>query len=197
MFSFVFLCLAGRLLSQEPSPRQRVHVSQLPGTFIRGPATAPVTIIEFSDYECPYCRRAAPLVEALLKEYEGRVRFIYRDLPLDIHDRAFVAAVAARCAGEQNKFWEYHRRLFSQPKDLSDEGLRESAEEVGVNLASFKSCLVSGRQDSFVEASRAEALKLDFKSTPTFVINGRVFPGVPRYAQFKAVVDEEFEARGH
>src|SRR5262245_2193443 len=102
-----------------------------------GPEQAPVTIVEFLDYQCPYCQRSEPTVQEVLAKYPGKIRFVHRDFPLDGHPRALPAARAAYCAGEQNKFWELHRDMLLKPSDLSDEDLKKRAADLGLNQEAF------------------------------------------------------------
>jgi protein-disulfide isomerase len=159
-----------------------------------GPADAPVTIVEFTDYQCPFCMRAQETVDRLLERYQGRLRLVYRDLPLDMHQRAFDASRAARCAGEQDHFWEYHRSLLTAPGDFSDEDFVGRARELELDLELFESCLASPRHDAAIEASLADARRFGVQATPTFFINGRMLAGAQPFEDFVDVIDEELAA---
>jgi protein-disulfide isomerase len=172
-----------------------VAISVSPNDPSIGSPGAPVTLIEFADFQCPFCRRVQPLLDKLLVEYRGRIRLIHKDLPLDIHDRAFPAATAARCAAEQHRFWEFRRALFATPS-LEDEGVRGAASASGVALAPFEACIASHRYDPLVKESIAEALSRGFYSTPTFVINDRVMVGVAPIQDFRSAIDKAL-ATGH
>jgi protein-disulfide isomerase len=156
-----------------------------------GPADAPVTIVEFTDYQCPFCQRAQETVEEVLRRYEGKVRFVYRDLPLDMHSRAFAASRAARCAGEQGKFWEFHRDLLERPADLSDADLQRRASQLDLKADAFASCVASDRHDAAIRESLADASRLGVSATPTFFINGRMLSGARPFEQFREIIDEE------
>lgn len=178
-------------VSLEP-PRARVAVPK--GAPVLGPATAPVTMVEFSDYQCPYCRRAQGAVEEVLGKYEGRIRFVHRDFPLDGHPQALPAARAARCADEQGKFWEYHRALLGSAGDLSPEDLRARASTLGLDSGKFDSCLQSTRHDEFIKASIEDGARIGVTGTPSFFINGRMLFGARPVEQFQEVIDAELAA---
>jgi len=191
--------LLGLLLATTPEvpPAQtgdKVVVPVPPGAPGTGSAGARVTIQEFADYDCPYCRRVQPTLEKLLADYKGRIRIVYRDLPLDIHPRSTAAAVAAHCAADQGRFWEYHRALFAAP-DLGEESLKGLAQSLKLDAASFASCRASKRYESVVERSVQEALRHGFYSTPTFVINGTVVVGAQAEGLFRESIDEALKVR--
>lgn len=161
-----------------------------------GPANAPVTIIEFSDYQCPYCAKwHAEVFKRLMTDYQGKIRFVYRDFPLySIHPQSEAAAEAADCAGGQNAYWQYHEALFSQKYALGNEGYLLYAKELGLGVDKFSQCLSDHRYQAEVEADFAAANKLGVNSTPTFYINGRGLIGAQPYEAFKQVIDEELAA---
>jgi len=158
-----------------------------------GPANAPVTIIEFSDYQCPYCRRWAEQVEKpLLKRYGDKIRFVYRDFPLTkIHPYAFSAAEAADCAGEQGKYWEYHDALFQQKHGLGDEAYKKYAQDLGLDMDKFNQCLKEHRYKDEVQNDLDYALKIGVRSTPTFFINGIAVVGAWPLEKFTDIIDKE------
>ena len=159
-----------------------------------GPADAPVTIVEFSDYQCPYCRRAQPALDQLLSQYGDKVRFVHRDFPLDGHPRAVPSARAARCAGEQGRFWEYHRDLLSAPGDLGDQDLSARAARVGLDAGRFSSCLSSDRHEDVVRQGLQDGARSNVSATPTLFINGRMVMGARPFDQLQEVVDAELAA---
>lgn len=162
----------------------------------RGPDDAPVTIIEFSDFQCPFCARAGPTVKQVLARYPEQVRFVYRHYPLgSIHPRAHAAAVASACAAEQGKFWEYHDLLFANAKKLADEDLAGYAEQAGADAAAFSQCVTEGRFDAEVERDIAAGRAAGVTGTPTFFINGRMLGGAQPLDEFVRVIEEEL-ARG-
>ena len=161
-----------------------------------GPKDAPITIVEFTDYQCPFCIRAQDTVDEVLERYAGKVRLVYRDLPLDMHSRAFAASRAARCAGEQDKFWEYHRSLLRTAGDFSDEDLRQRAGKLSLDARMFSACLASERQDAAIRDSLADAGRLGVTATPTFFINGRLISGARPFEDFEDIIEEELSAHG-
>ncbi len=160
-----------------------------------GPESAPVTVVEYLDYQCPYCIRANPTVNQLIKEYGNKIRFVHRDFPIDGHPRAFAAARAARCAGEQGKFWEYHQSLFARPSGMDDADLRSRAAELGLKLDAFSECYGSGRHDDDIRASQDSGFAAGVESTPTFFVNGRALVGARPVDEFKRAIDDALEAR--
>jgi protein-disulfide isomerase len=177
----------------EPPRAQVVIPADAPAV---GPATAPVTMVEFSDYECPYCRRAQSVVDDLLVRYKDKLRFVHRDFPLDGHPRAFPAARAARCAHEQDRFWDYHRGLLSSPGDFSDEDLRRRAVGLGLNASRFDKCLRSDKHDEAIRASVKDGARIGVTGTPAFFINGRMMFGARPIEQFQEVIDAELREGG-
>jgi len=156
-----------------------------------GPASAPVTIVEFTDYQCPFCHRAQGTVDELLKKYGDKVRFVHQDFPLDSHPRAIFASRASRCAGDQGKYWEYHRGLLSQPTDFSDADLVKRAEGLSLDAAAFKTCVDSKRHDEVILAAQKAGSAVGVNGTPAFFVNGRMLSGARPLAQFESVIDEE------
>ncbi len=161
----------------------------------RGPAKAPVTIIEFSDYECPFCKRASSTVAEVLKHYGDKVRFVHRDFPLSFHQHARLAAEAAACANAQGKFWEYHDRLWKVDA-LSESRLKELAKETGLDQAKFDDCLQKRPHASEIDRDIAEAQEAGVNGTPAFFINGRMLSGAQPFEAFKQLIDEELARAG-
>jgi len=180
-------------ISLEP-PRQDLAVP--PGTPVLGSSKAPVTILEFADFQCPYCKRAEETMIALLDEYKGKVRFVHRDFPLDGHERAFVAARASRCAGEQGQFWEYRKSLLLTPGDFGDEDLKKRASGLGLDRSTFATCIASDRHDAAIRLSAEEGAKAGVSATPTFFLNGRMQAGAGPIEGFRRIIDEELARKG-
>ena len=159
----------------------------------RGPADAPVTIVEFSDFQCPFCRRVQPVLSELREEYQDRVRWVFKDLPLtDIHPEAVRAAQAARCAGEQDKFWEYRAELFEQ--DLfTDATYTEVAEAAEVDPEPLMECLNSGKYQRPVAVEALEARNLGIEGTPAILVNGILMTGAREIENYRSVIDSELE----
>lgn len=162
----------------------------------RGNEQAPITIVEFSDFECNFCSRASATLKQLESAYGDKVRVFFRDYPLPIHRGAPRAAESAQCAGDQGKFWEMHDRLFSKGGPISDMDIRKYANEVGLDGLAFEQCLASGKHTETWKASQAEATRLGVASTPTFFINGRMISGAMPYEVFAKIIDEELERAG-
>ncbi len=158
-----------------------------------GPEDAPVVIIEFSDYQCPYCKRWHDEVFfRLLEAYGDQIRFVYRDFPLSaIHPFAASAAEAANCAREQDAYWEYHNALFSEKYGFSREAFEQYAAELALDMPAFIDCLDTRRYQEEVEADYREAAALGVNSTPTFFINGRPVIGAQPYEVFVTIIEEE------
>jgi protein-disulfide isomerase len=158
-----------------------------------GPATAPITIIEFSDYQCPYCSQWYNQVyQRLMQTYPDKIRFVYRDFPLNnIHSEAEAAAEAADCAGEQGRYYDYHDKLFSGEVDLSSAAYTQYAQELGLNQVKFKDCMSSQRFKNEVTTDYQSATKLGVRSTPTFFINGIILIGAQPFESFQTVIDKE------
>jgi len=161
-----------------------------------GPKDAPVTIVEYADYECPYCQRAQETIDQLLERYPGKVRLVHRDFPLDFHSRAKVAARASYCAGEQDRFWEFHRSILATPGRLADEDLKRAAAALKLDDGAFSTCLASERYEAQIQESLDEGLELGVSSTPTFFINGRLVKGARSLDHFVEIVEDELAAAG-
>jgi protein-disulfide isomerase len=170
----------------------RVDVAHA-GRPAKGPADAPVQIIEFSDFQCPFCFRANPTVAEVLKTYGDRIRFVYRHYPLPNHPNARPAAEAAACAEEQGKFWEFHDRLFADQSRLSDADLKQHAAELGLDAAKFNECFDTHKFQSLVDEDMDAALAAGVSGTPAFFINGRPLSGAQPFENFKRVIDEELQ----
>jgi protein-disulfide isomerase len=156
-----------------------------------GPANAPVEMIEFSDFQCPFCQRANPTVEQVLKTYGNRIKFVYRHFPLTNHPNARPAAEAAACAEAQGKFWEYHDRLFANSTKLTDADLKAHAAAVGLNTGQFNTCFDGHQQKARVDADIAAAEGAGVSGTPAFFINGRAVDGAQPFDVFKRIIDDE------
>jgi protein-disulfide isomerase len=177
----------------QPPPVVRVEVS-IQGAPVRGAADAPITVVEFSDFECPFCKQAQPTLKQLLERYPGKVRLAYRDFPLDsIHPKARVAAEAARCAHDQGKFWEYHDVIFAQSPQLANEDLRRYAGEVGLDVAKFDSCLSAGTHKAAVQRDLDEGSRLGITGTPAFFVNGRALSGAQPLDAFTKLIEQELD----
>lgn len=157
-----------------------------------GPEDAPITIVEFSDYQCPYCRRwHQEVYQPLLAAYPGQIKLVYRHLPLtSIHPDAFSAAEASMCAAEQNAYWQYHDKLFSS-STLGSSVYTSYAQDLGLDMTAFDSCLSEHKYQEEVQADLDFAINLGVRSTPTFFINGLAIVGAQPLDIFKQVIDKE------
>jgi len=157
-----------------------------------GNARAPVTIVEYSDFQCPYCLRAAPTLKRLRETYGDKVRVVWKDFPLtQIHPQAFKAAEAGHCAAEQGKFWEYHDKLFGNQQALQPDFLKQYAKDAGMDAEKFGTCLDSSKYADRVRDSVAAGSQIGVSSTPTVFVNGRMLEGAQPYDVFSSVIDEE------
>ena len=177
--------------SLEP-PRQKVAVAGSPA---KGPAAAPVEVVEFSDFQCPFCLRAYPTVNQVLSTYGDRVRFVYRHYPLPNHPNARPAAEAAQCAAEQGQFWPYYDRLFADQTKLSDDGLKQSAAALGMDAGRFNACVDTHKYKDRVETDIKDGNDAGVNGTPAFFINGRMLTGAQPFEAFKRIIDEELELK--
>jgi protein-disulfide isomerase len=156
-----------------------------------GDPNAKVVVVEFSDFQCPYCSQEFPTVRELINVYKNKIKFIYRDFPVsDKHPNAQKAAEAADCAFAQGKFWEMHDKLFINQSDLSNAALKRYAGEIGLDAAQFNSCLDSGTYASEVQKDFNDGYAAGVQGTPTFFINDRKFEGVVSLDTFKQIIDQ-------
>lgn len=157
-----------------------------------GPENAPITIVEFSDYQCPYCRRWHDEVyQPLLNAYPGKIKLVYRQLPLtSIHPDAFPAAEAAMCAGEQNAYWQFHDKLFGGDS-LGASLYTQYAEDLGLDMQGFETCIADHKYQDAIQSDLDFAVNLGVRSTPTFFINGLAVVGAQPLSVFQQVIDQE------
>ena len=178
-----------------------VHLKALPvfraqvsadGGPSKGGATAPVTIIEFSDFHCPFCKRVLPTLTQIEAQYGDKVKLVFRDFPIDqLHSGARKAHEAARCANEQGKFWVYHDLLFANPPKANPEQLKAYAQEVELDVAAFEQCISSGKYQTAVQKDIEEGSRAGVTGTPAFFINGRLVSGAQPPESFVRVIEEE------
>lgn len=157
---------------------------------IRGDFNAPITLVEFSDFECPFCERHFPTMNKLLDNYKGKVRLVYKHFPLGFHSNAQKAAEASECADEQGKFWEYHDKIFeNQSTGLSVDKFKQWAKDLDLNDNKFDDCLDSGKYTVKVQSDLQEGAQKGVDGTPATFINGRLVSGAQPYETFKQVID--------
>jgi protein-disulfide isomerase len=169
----------------------RVQVSVDDDAAKGGPESAPVTIVEFSDYQCPFCSRAEVVVDEVMKKYGDKVRLVYRDYPLSFHQNAETASMASECAEEQGKFWEMHKAMFGNQQKLAAGDLVETAGNIGLDKDAFKACLDSGKFRTEVQKDFQDGQKYGVTGTPTFFINGIMIVGARGVDSFSEIIDRE------
>ena len=158
----------------------------------RGAAGAPVTIVEFSDYQCPFCARFEHVLKAVMAKYPGKVRLIYRNLPLpQVHPDAENAAEAAICAGDQGRYWEFHDLLFQDQRLLNVDALKDKAKTLGLDVPAFEECLDSGKAREALKLDEQTAEQLALSTTPTSFVNGRIYRGVLSEERLSSIIEEE------
>jgi protein-disulfide isomerase len=162
----------------------------------KGAENAKVSIVEFSDFQCPYCSRVTPTLARIQKEYAGQVKIAFKHLPLSMHPKAPAAHAAAEAAHRQGKFWEMHDLIFGNQKEMTPAKYEEYATKIGLDLERFKKDAASPDVKKRVDADAAEAAKLGITGTPAFLVNGRYLSGAQPFERFKAVIDEELAKKG-
>jgi len=175
-----------------------IHIQLMPpsaqvdiaSAYARGPASAPVVLVEFADYQCPYCQKVNPQIQQLQKEYGDKLTVVFKDFPLPMHHGSEKAAEASRCAGEQGKFWEYHDVLFYSKLTELD-ALKEHARVLKLDGDRFDACLDGGAEAGAVKKDLDEAKSLGLTGTPSFFVNGHFFSGVVDYAALKDIVNQQ------
>lgn len=176
------------------SGRERVAEVEVGDSPVKGDANAKVTIVEFSDYQCPFCGRFfQDTLPSIKKEYieTGKAKLVYKDFPLSFHENAQKAAEAARCAGEQSKYWEMHDKLFGNQESLGESNYKKWAREIGLNGEKFDDCLSTGKHAQEVKDDASYGAQLGVSGTPAFYINGRELVGAQPFSAFKKIIDEE------
>ena len=158
-----------------------------------GPADAPITIIQFAEYQCPYCGKAGESVKQVMEEYEGKVKMVFRDFPLSFHDRAVPAAVAANCAGEQGKYFEMHDQMMANQRSLTEEDLTKYATNISLDLDKWKTCRKDPKHEAEVKKDMADGAAVGVSGTPAFFINGIMLSGALPFSQFKEIIDRELD----
>jgi len=172
------------------APRADVSVKETP---VRGAKNPKVLIIEYADYECPYCQQIQPALDKIEADFKGKLAFAYKDVPLPMHAHAAKAAEASHCAAAQGKYWEYHD-VLSATKQLDLPQLKDHARGLGLNAAAFDKCLDSGEKSRIVNDYVTEATSLGLTGTPSFFINGRFISGIQTYEKLREIVEEELGA---
>jgi len=174
----------------DPNTAYKAELGSLP---IRGEKDAPVTIVMWSDFQCPFCGRVEPTITKVLTDYKGKVRLAWHDLPLPFHQNAMPAAMAARAAAEQGKFWDMHDKLFANQTNLDRPSLDKYAQEIGLNMSKYKAAMESEKFKKEISADSDAGAKIGARGTPAFFINGKFLSGAQPYEAFKAKIDEELK----
>ena len=176
------------LVGLQPARKNVTYPSDAP---MYGPKDAPITLVEFTDYQCPYCQQAQQYVDRVLDSYKDKVKLVYQEFPLDFHGQAKPAGVAARCAGEQGKFWEMHRSLLLSPGPFDTNDLKARAVTLGIDPTKFSACTTSGKYDPIIQKAIDNGLSVGVTGTPTFFLNGRSFTGAQPFEYFERMILEE------
>lgn len=171
----------------------RAEVDSQNAQLHKGPEKAAVQLVEFADYECPYCQKVAADITKLVADYGDKVSFSYRDFPLQMHARAEKAAEAARCANKQSKFWEFHDEIYHS-KELDVDQLKAQARALKLNTDDFDKCLDTGEEAAAVDKDRKEGERLGLSGTPSFFVNGHYLSGALDYAALRQIVDQQLAA---
>jgi protein-disulfide isomerase len=179
--------------ASDASARVQIAVGSAPTV---GPASAPVTLVVFSDFACPYCARAVDTLDALEARYGDELRIAFKNRPLPMHERAPQLARAALAANEQGRFWELHDLLFDGARTHQKVDVEKAAEQLGLDVRRFRTDLADPRLAERVEADNAEAVRLDVRGTPTFFVNGRRVTGAQPVTVFRELIDEELRTAG-
>lgn len=175
----------------QPPAEPRVDVDD-GSNFFMGPKNAPVTIVEFADFQCPFCARMVPTLTEVMRKYDGKVRWVYRDFPLmEIHPEALPAAVAANCAGGQGKYFEMHHQLFENLRTLSSETYTRLAQGLSLDMDKFNECLQDPAQRQEVLADMQKGQELGVQGTPAYFVNGRRISGGVDVAELSRMIEEE------
>lgn len=183
-------CVRPRPAAAEPVTAGRPYQIPLADAHVRGPKGARVTIVEFSDFQCPYCAQAKTLIDQILQAYPKDVNFVYKNFPLPMHPNAEPAARAALAAGNQGKFWEMHDALFMNYRDLSPQTIHGIAEKLGLDVRRLEADMTSTAVKEQVERETREGKWAGVRGTPSFFINNKVAPA-RSLAGFKAIIDAE------
>ena len=176
----------------QPQPEQQAAVKiEIGDAPVLGPKGAPVTIVEWSDFQCPFCGRVEPTLQQLRDEYKGKIRFAWKNQPLSFHPNAMPAAEAAMAAHEQGRFWEFHDALFKKQGQLSPALYNEVARQLGLDMDRFHASIEGRKNTAQIEADMAAGNAVGAQGTPTFFINGKKLVGAQPIDAFKQMIDAE------
>jgi protein-disulfide isomerase len=172
----------------DPGKKYDVDIGKAP---TKGPDSAKVKIVEWSDFQCPFCRRVGPTLAQIEKEYGDKVQIAFKHMPLSMHTKARPAHKAAQAAALQGKFWEMHDLIFADQRGMSEEKYVEYAGQIGLDVDQFKKDVASPAVEAVISSDMSQASKLGVTGTPAFFVNGRFLSGAQPFASFKALIDEE------
>ena len=172
-----------------PTPAAPVDITLTTADHIKGTKGAKVVMVEYSDFQCPFCGRAEPTVEQVLKDYAGKIEFVYRHFPLSFHENARPAALASECANEQGKFWEYHDTLYANQGAETAADLVKYATDLKLDMTKFNDCVKTEKYASVVDGDEAQGGQYGVQGTPAFFINGKLLSGAQPYSAFKQMID--------
>ena len=178
--------------SRRPDPNRRYKID-IAGRPVKGGKNAKVTIVEWSDFQCPFCKRVTPTLDQIHETYGDQVRIVFRHLPLSIHSKAPAAHAAAEAAHKQGKFWEMHDKIFENQRELSADKFAVYAQELGLDVDQYKKDVVSAEVKKRLDGDSSAAAKLGVTGTPAFFVNGRYLSGAQPFTSFKKLIDEELD----
>lgn len=171
-------------------PRVEVSADDDPS---QGDPNAPIQLVEFSEFQCPFCKRSRPTIKRILEEYKGKVHYVFRDFPLSFHKQAPIAAEAANCAGDQGKYWEYNTTIFENQRNIQTSDLQDYAKKLGLDMKKFTQCLDSGKFKDEIQKDIQDGAKAGVSGTPAYFINGIFLSGAQPFENFKEIIDEELD----
>jgi len=177
---------------QGPDPA-KVYAAPVADSPAKGPKDAWVTIIEWSDFQCPFCSRVVDTLAQIEKTYGNDVRIVFKTNPLPFHNRAMQAANSAKCANDQGKFWPMHDLLFKNQQKLEDADLEQYAKDAGVNVSRWKQCYADKKFENVIKDEQNVGMTLGARGTPAFFVNGRFLSGAQPFPAFQALIDEELK----
>ncbi|MDP3998722.1 MAG: DsbA family protein [bacterium] len=172
---------------------EKMEIAVGPNDPVKGNPEAKIIIVEFSDFQCPFCGFAEPTLRKIFETYPDQVKLVYKNYPLPSHENAENAALAVLCAKDQGKYWDYHDKLFENQESLKVDDLRKYAADLGLNTQDFNSCLESKKHKSQIEADVMEANRVGIQGTPAFFINGRSLYGAQPFEKFQEIIEEELK----
>ncbi len=175
-----------------PDPNRRYTIN-VKGSPVKGSEKAKVTVVEFSDFQCPFCARVGPTLEKIAEEYPEDVQIAFKHLPLSIHPKAPAAHAAAEAAHRQGRFWEMHDKIFANQRSMSPAAYEQYAKDIGLDVGQYKKDVASSTVKRRVDGDAAEAARLGVTGTPAFFINGRYLSGAQPFESFKRIIDQELE----